>query len=451
MLGAGESRREILIDGDPHAQVFPFAPGNVEAPAGRRQVLILGGGLPFAHQLRQAGVAPLAFAPRSFFGFQNPRALRLVFLAGARLGFLPGAQALRLFRPFARRGSLTLLLFARGAFELRRIRIDRRRNGRCGGGRRLRGGALLHVADQRAGALRARFVPGPVRHLFEVVAIRQPLHRRDAGVLEFAVQRDVEDLAAILHALERSLPHRLVLRMPRDRSEHVHVGDSRQRAPGRRFAGRSLRNRCEGFRIGQRRQLVERGEALALAHPFERFEREVAQHRNRVHPHPFVGIVARDAGKRRWIHQLCDRRSPHPRIAIVARDFRQQRALVERDFLDEGEPDGRVRMLLSRLDAESIEQSHDVLQRCTLTYATRRQHGVSGSNSRARAGYPCPGTRLAAVACFRYRGQPLNLELGQLRNDVAAMRSGTDVLVNRKNAAVGADIKRPPRGVTTCS
>jgi hypothetical protein len=45
----------------------------------------------------------------------------------------------------------------------------------------------------------------------------------------------------------------------------------------------------------------------------------------------------------------------------------------------------------------------------------------------------------------------LNLKVRQLRDDIVTVRSGTHIRVNRKNAAVGPDVKRLPSGMAAWS
>ena len=78
--------------------------------------------------------------------------------------------------------------------------------------------------------------------------------------------------------------------------------------------------------------------------------------------------------------------------------------------LDECEPDRDVGMFLTRLGSKPVEQCH------TRSSLTR-----------------------AASACEL--GHPKFVEP---RHDVAAVRGGMNLFVNRKNAAVGADVKSPP-------
>jgi hypothetical protein len=61
----------------------------------------------------------------------------------------------------------------------------------------------------------------------------------------------------------------------------------------------------------------------------------------------FIRIVFRDNGERRRIHQFRDRGAADARIGVLSGDLAQQLALVERNLLDEGQPDGGVRILVT--------------------------------------------------------------------------------------------------------
>src|SRR5262249_57608818 len=74
--------------------------------------------------------------------------------------------------------------------------------------------------------------------------------------------------------------------------------------------------------------------------------------------HLGVGFLAGEVGERQGIHQLPNRRSPHARVGVLARDLGQQIALLERNLLDEREPNGGVGMFVTRLGAKPIENCH---------------------------------------------------------------------------------------------
>ena len=141
------------------------------------------------------------------------------------------------------------------------------------------------------------------------------------------------------------------------------IGDARQRGSRRRLARRILGHADQRLRVLDRRN---RGEAVALAQPFERFERDVAQHGQRLRAHVLVAIGPGQRGERDRIHQLGHRRAPHPRIGVVASHLVQQIALVERNLLHELQPDRGVGILVTGVSAESIKQCH---MRSSLTAA----------------------------------------------------------------------------------
>ena len=325
-----------------------------------RQVLIRRGGFGFDSELGEAGVAPLRFTTRSFFSLLRARALgRLVFVAGVRVRFLACALPLGLFRALAHGRLLALRGFARRALGDHRIGRDRRRNRS-----RIGRGAIVQVTKQRARALRARSVAGPVRHLIEIVAFRQTLDGLHGRVLEFAVQRNVQDLAAIVHARQRVATDRFVGRMARDRAEHVNVADPAEGAPGRRLDRRGLRNRGQRLDVRKRAKSLDGGLALRLACALKRFEREVAQHPHRVCPHRFIAVAPGDVGERCRVHQFRHRCPTHPHVDVLARDLRQQLAIINGNFLNERQTNRRIGMLLSRLGTESVEQSHTCSRAC---------------------------------------------------------------------------------------
>ena len=140
--------------------------------------------------------------------------------------------------------------------------------------------------------------------------------------------------------------------MPRNRPEHPHVLDAGQRRARHRLARCVLRDKGERLRVAEH---LDSRQRLALAETLEGFERDVAQHFQRLIADRFVAIGARRFGQGRRIHQLRHRRPPDPRVLIVARDRRQLFSIVDRDLLDKRQPHGRIRMLVPRLRFESVE------------------------------------------------------------------------------------------------
>ena len=386
----------------------------------RRQIVEREGPRRFVGQLGEARAAACRLLRGGFVGGLDAGAFgRGLLLTPAGGGLVLQAGAFGRFGACAFCDRLTVGFFACRALELggigrrRRGNRGRRRGGRCCGRfllgrlRSLRR-AFVHLPHDRPRALGRALVLRPRRDLIELGAVGNPLDRRCGGILELAVERHAQDFGVVLQRLERRAPHGLVLGMPRNRPEHVAVGHAGQRAQRRRFARRALRDDDERLGVDER---VDGGEALRLAGAFERFERDVAQHGDRLRPHAFIRIVARHGGQRRRIHQLRDGGAAHARIGVLARDLGQQLPLVERNLLNEGQAHGGVGVFVTGLGAESIEQCHI---RSSLTALSRRS------------------------AC----------EIGQLRGDIGAVRRCADLLVNIENAAVGADVKRPARRVS---
>ena len=194
--------------------------------------------------------------------------------------------------------------------------------------------------------------------LLEISAIVEPLDRGDARVLEVAVERDADDLAAILQRRQRGEPDRLEPGVPGDRSERA-LANAAEGAQRHFLAKRRLRHRREHPRVRER---LDRGEAFRFGDAFERVEGDIPQHRQRLVPDIRIGIGFCHRRQRGRIHQLGHSRASHPSIHIVPGNLGEQVALVDRDFLYVGQADDGIGMLLGRLCAESIEQGHNALR-----------------------------------------------------------------------------------------
>jgi hypothetical protein len=162
-------------------------------------------------------------------------------------------------------------------------------------------------------------------------------------------------LGAFAQALERRPADRLAGGVTRDRAERVRVARARQRAQRDDLAARGLGHLRQHPRIGDG---IDGVEAVGLRRALERLERQVAQHLEGRAAHALVGIVAGDGAERRRLHQLGDGGAPYARILVLARDRGNRLAVVERQFGDKRQADGRVRMLVTGLGAESVEQRH---------------------------------------------------------------------------------------------
>ena len=159
----------------------------------------------------------------------------------------------------------------------------------------------------------------------------------------------------IVERLERADADRLVLGVPRDRAERVDVGDALAGAHRGGLARRVLRDADERLRLRDR---FDRRVRVRLADALERFERDVAQHGDRLSPHVLVRVGGGERGKRCGIQQLRDGGAPNARVGVLASDLGDQLALVERQLLHERETDRGIGMLVPRLGAEPIEDRH---------------------------------------------------------------------------------------------
>ena len=409
-LRLGEALGDGRIADQAGAEVVPLAADRRELLARRRQIFERRGGHRGAGQLAQSDAAPLDILPLGVALLTAARgALELAHqlvvmrpilerrhpfpLGGRELELLERLLALQLVDPLAqletrtrdhgarlagrrsvsaRSASCCVRASASRAARSAASRSVRRPpDGRRGSGGRAPPAAacsrrlflcsaaslLVHLADDGARALRGALVPGARRDLFELGAVGDAFDRGQRRILELAVEGDAEQLAMILQRVKRHTADALVLGVAGNRSERVAVADAdpRQRRPRGRLARRVLGDADDGFRVLDR---GDRRQALGLADPLERFERDIAQHGQRLRPHLLVGVGLRDRGERRRIHQLRDRGAPHPGIGVLARDLVQQLALVERQLLHELQPDRGVGILVTGVSAESIKQCH---------------------------------------------------------------------------------------------
>ncbi len=404
-VGVAVACRDRGIDRQPAADIGPLAADDRHLPACGWEVLQRGGARRLVGQLqhpaaapfgvRPLGVTPLARAGRLFEALRQLRVLLRIVERGHAFPFRAGdlhriecGVGARLLEALAERGARTdrgaalfcgfgrlgltpvalervrrltiarLLLRTLGVRRVDRWRRRhiRRTRGRRAGVKRLLCGTLVHLAQQPARALDRVLALRARRDLLEIRPIGEPLDGGRRGVLELAVGRHAQQLAAILQLLERIAPDRLERRVPRDRPERVRIGDALQREPRDRFPGRALGDR------GQCPQIVHRldgRDAFRFAGPLEGFQRDVAQHRRRLRADALVRVAARRRGEQRRIHQLGDGRAPHARILIVARKGRQRLALVHRKLLDEGQTHCGIGIGVAGRRAESIEQCHE--------------------------------------------------------------------------------------------
>ena len=228
-------------------------------------------------------------------------------------------------------------------------------------GRRRRGGRLpfVHLAEDGAGALEPVLVLPARGDMLEIATVVEPFDRGNRGVLEVAVQRDVDDFRAILDRRERRQPDRLERRVPGDGSQRMHVADAAEGAQGDFLAERRFRDRRQHSDVRQR---FDRREALGFGQALERIERNIPQHRQRRVPNALISVRAGHRRQRGRIHQLPDRRPPDSGVRVFARDLRKQFALIYRDLLYVSQPDRGIGVLLGRLGAKSIQQSHIAAQ-----------------------------------------------------------------------------------------
>ena len=351
------------VCGSGRGQVVPFAPGDGEPPSRNAEIGLGRGCFGLDHELRQARAAPLRVAARLLLFLGTPHLCGRVLLrepAGGGLLFDSQPLGLRLVRTAD--CGLRIADCGLRRFRFRRSGIRTPHSGirnphsdirnRCSR-------AIVDLAHEHARAFGDGLVLGARRNFVQLRAVREVVERRERRILELAVQRDGENFLPILEPLERGQPHRFVRRVPGDRSQRARIGDARDCAGRDRFLRGRFRNHREGLRVDNR---VHGGQALRLSHAFERLECNVAEHRVRLGPDPFLHVVARDFRKRPRVHELGCRRAPHARVLVAARDFGEQLVLVDRDFLYEREPDGGIGVFLTRLRAEAVEQRHSQLR-----------------------------------------------------------------------------------------
>ena len=166
------------------------------------------------------------------------------------------------------------------------------------------------------------------RRLLEVGAIRQSLDGRDRSVLEGAVQRDGDKLLAVGQRGARA-PRGSI----RARRGAQSTRESARRRRGRARAPRPTRAspswRCARGSSGSD-SAPTAARLSGFAGLFERFERDVAEHRRGVRPHAAVGIVTIDEREHRRIHQLPDGGAADSRALVLARERRELFAFVDR-------------------------------------------------------------------------------------------------------------------------
>src|SRR5581483_1938740 len=357
-------RGDRRIDREVVRDIGPLAADDRELPARCRRVFEQRGAGRFVGELGEARLTPFRvalrlgvrrFAPGAFVGLLR----RAPFGRGRRLGALTfggfGLGPLR--RP------LTLGRVARALRLFERARLGRtgRRRVLLRGHTRRLGGlalgrlALVDLADDGTRALGGRLALRAVRDLLELAAIGHALHGRQRGLAELAVQRDADDLVVILQRVERRAPHRLLIRVLRNRPQHARIAlvdDARQRADRGRFARRALRDGGEGADVADR---VDRRQALGFANPLERLERDVAQHRGGVGAHALVRVAGRNRRQRGRVEQFRDRRAADAGIGILARDLGEQRVLGQRNLLHERQANRWILVVLPRLCAKPIK------------------------------------------------------------------------------------------------
>ena len=355
-VGIRVARGEIRIDGDAAADIGPFAAHHAELSPRRRQIVDARRARRFVGELREPRLTPLGVLARGVIGrFAARPRLRFLRLAARRRRFFLRArpfgsrEPLRLLaRPLLVLGGARLCRQPRGPFRRFRFRCRSRRS------RRLLSRALVGLAQDAARPLRGALVLRAARNLFQLGSIREALHGRRRRLAELAVQHHAEHLEVIVERLERRPPYGFVLRMTRDRSEHVLIAvfdRARKRAMRGRFARRALGHYRQRSQIADG---IDRRQAFRFADPLERLERNVAQHRGRLGANALVAVARCDDGERTRIEQLRHRGAPHARVGIFARHLGEQLVVGQRDLLNEGEPDRRVRMLLARLRAKPI-------------------------------------------------------------------------------------------------
>ena len=171
-----------------------------------------------------------------------------------------------------------------------------------------------------------------------------------------AVHRHCQNLGRVsAEPLERTAARGLGRRVAGDGSEHTGVGDSGQRTERHDFPPGGLRNLRQRAAVRQR---VDRFQAVGLGDPFERLDRDVAQHGRRLRAQRLVAIGAGNRAQRRRVHQLRDRGAPDADVLVLTRDQGDDFALLERDFFDVGETNRWIGMLVAALRSEAVDQRH---------------------------------------------------------------------------------------------
>ena len=171
-----------------------------------------------------------------------------------------------------------------------------------------------------------------------------------------AVHRHRQNLGRVsAEPLERAAARGFGRRVTGDGSEHPGIGDAGQRTERHDFPPGGLRNLRQRAAVRQR---VDRLQAVGLGDPFERLDRDVAQHGCRLPAHRLVAIGAGNRTERRRVHQLRDRGAPHADVLVLARHQGDDFALLERDLFDVGETNRRIWMLVSPLCSEAVDQRH---------------------------------------------------------------------------------------------
>ena len=219
----------------------------------------------------------------------------------------------------------------------------------------------------------------------------------------------------ILQPIERRPAHRFVLGMPGDRAEHVLVGDARQRAQRDRFARRVLGDADERLRVGQR---VDRGAAFRFAERLRtlrarcRAASSIACDRTCSSASSFA-----TRGERGRIHQLRDRgaadaRRPRPRARS------RSAARAPRAESPARRPGGRRRPGSCAAIVCGIDRA--------VPYAL--QPDAWSACDRVQA---IPSREPEVRSTWRRPSRPCD--------------AGAHLLVDVENAAVRADVERPPR------
>ena len=138
-------------------------------------------------------------------------------------------------------------------------------------------------------------------------------------------------------------------------TERLRIIESRDCGSPHRLERSGLRNGNDVAEVLEERQ---RREALSLGRVLEDAKGEVPQDSGGLLANGFVAVRSGRLSHEGRVDDLPHSRPADARVAILAGDRKQHILLIQRKFLDAGDPDQRVVALPLRQTSESIEQRH---------------------------------------------------------------------------------------------